>query len=196
MNGYCGMGQTGVRYCLAKRSFFKNQLKAILRTAARHELSAVIPGAVSAEELRRVKAVMLEAANELRAGGVPFGDMLKLGAMIDTPAAAIMCDSIAEEADFCIVDCDRLLSLCLSADRRDPAVSEILGRNREPVLRLLDHVSSVFHSSGRGKKTGVCGDMASDPGLTEKLISSGADFLSVSPPHVLEIREKIRESSI
>ncbi len=186
-------GQRGVRYCLARRDLLKGQIRALLRGAAVGEISAAVPMAVSPEEIRRVRAVITEAASELKSEGVAWGE-LRLGAVIDTPAAAINGDLMAAECDFFIADTDSLSALTLGADRTDPAVAEIIRKNPGPVLRLIGYAAKTLHASGKGKLMGVAGDLAADTSITERLLALGVDFLSVSPPYVLEVRERIRES--
>lgn len=187
------MGARGIRFCLAERELFKRQLRALLRGALSETFSVALPSVVSPEEVRRARAVMIETANELKNEGIPFGDKLRLGILIDTPAAAICSDLLAPEADFFIADTDLLSVFTLAADKRDPAVSGILKKNPEAVLRLIDIAAKAIHSSGKGKRMGISGDLASDPSLTDRLISLGADFLSVHPPEILRIRERVRE---
>ena len=187
------MGLRGVRYCLSKREAFKAQLRALLRASASGPISLAVPMVVSAEEIRRVRAVMIECVSELRSAGIEFGEKVRLGVMIDTPASAIIGDALAPEADFFIADTDSLSRLALAADRRDGTVSDILRKNPDPVLRLVGDASRAIHSSGKGKQMGVLGDLAADLSLTERFLALGVDFLSVSPPYVLELRERIRE---
>ena len=187
------MGQRGIRFCLARREFFKSQIRAMLRASALGELYIALPMAVSPEEIRRARAVIAEAAAELKGEGAVFGEPGGVGAVIDTPAAAVNAERLAAESDFFIADTDRLLSFTLAADRRDADVSELIKRNPDPVMKLMEYSAKALHASGKGKLFGVAGDLAADTSLTESLISLGIDFLSVSPPYVLEIREKIRE---
>ena len=186
------MGQRGIRYCLARRDLFKAQVRAILRASAWGNISVAIPMAVSAEELRRARAVINECASELRSEGAAMGENIKIGAMIDTPAGAINASALAEESDFFIADTDSLITFTLAADRGDGAVSELIKRNPHPVLKLIGHAASELRASGKGKLMGASGDLAIDPSLTESFLSLGVGFLSVSPPYVLEVRERIR----
>ena len=176
------MGQRGIRYCLARREIFKSQMRAILRASKLGELSVALPMAVSPDEIRRARAVVMECSSELRSEGKDHGEIARLGIMIDTPAAAISSDIMAAESDFFIADTDALSTFTLVASRSDRSVSEIIRKNTDPVLRLIAYSSKMLHSSGKGKLMGVSGDVAADTSLTERLISLGIDFLSVSPP--------------
>lgn len=180
------MGLRGVRYCLSKREAFRAQLRALLRASESSSVSVALPMVVSADEVRRVRAMMTECS-------VGLDDRVRLGIMIDTPASAVMGDTLAGEVDFFIADTDSLSRFILAADRRDGAVSDIIRKNPDPVLRLVGEASKAIHSSGKGKQMGAVGDLAADLSLTERFLALGVDFLSVSPPYVLELREKIRD---
>ena len=187
------MGKRGIRFLLARRDIFKAQIRAVLRAASLSEISLAIPLAVSPDEVRRAKSVIMEATSELRSEGVPFGEIDRVGIMIDTPAAAINSDLLAAECDFFIADTDSLSTLTLAASRLDASMSEILRKNASPILRLVGFASKTLHASGKGKLMGVAGDLASDLSLTERFIEMGVDILSVSPPYILELREKVRQ---
>ena len=187
------MGQRGIRFCLAEREAFKEQIRAVLRAAALGELYLALPMAVSPEEIRRARTVMAESASELKGRGTEFGEPRGVGAVIDTPAAALNAERLAAESDFFVADTDRLLTFTLGADRGDACLSELIKRNPDPVIKLIGYSSKMLHASGKGKLMGVAGDLAADLSLTEGFVSLGADFLSVPPPYVLEVREKIRE---
>lgn len=187
------LGQRGIRFLLARRDIFKAQIRAVLRAASLSEISLAIPLAVSPDEVRRARSVIMEATSELRSEGIPFGEIARVGIMIDTPAAAINSDSLAAECDFFIADTDSLPTLTLAASRLDASVSEIIRRNADPILRLVGFASKTLHASGKGKLMGVAGDLASDLSLTERFIDLGVDLLSVSPPYILELRERVRQ---
>ena len=184
-------GQRGIRFCLASREIFKSQLKGILRASAKGEVSLLFPFAVSPEEVRRARAVMGEAAAELKREGI-IPNVWGVGVMIDTPAAAINAPLLAEESDIFVADTDLLSACALGVDRREPCFSELLRRNTPPVIKLSEMASRALHASGKGKLMGVAGDLAADTDLTEELLGIGADFLSVPPAYVLELRERIR----
>ena len=165
----------------------------MLRAAALGELYLALPTAVSPEEIRRARTVISESASELKGRGTEFGEPRGVGAVIDTPAAALNAERLAAESDFFVADTDRLLTFTLGADRGDACLSELIKRNPDPVIKLIGYSSKMLHASGKGKLMGVAGDLAADLSLTEGFVSLGADFLSVPPPYVLEVREKIRE---
>ena len=193
--GICseGDGIWGIRFLLERREILKRELRALLRAASHGEMTLAVSGASSPEEIRRVRAVMVETALDLKNERIPFGERLRLGAMIDTPAAALCGELIAPEVEMFIADTDSLSSFSLAVRRSSPAFAEVMRRNPEPVLRLIEMATRSLHSSGKGKLMGVTGEMAFDRSLTERLVETGVDFLSVPPPYVLEMREKIRE---
>ena len=186
-------GLFGVRFFLEHRARLKSELRAVLRAAAFGELTLAVSGVVSPEELRRVKAVMVETALELKGDGVPFGDKIRIGVIIDTPAAAMCAELLSAEAEIFIADSDSLSALALGLDVKDPSSAELLKRNSEPTLRIIEEAAKAIHSSGKGRLVGVVGDLVTDPSLTERFVGMGVDFLSVPPPYILEVRERIRE---
>ena len=183
----------GAHFYLEHRSLLKSELRAVLRAAAFGELTLAISGVGSPEELRRVRAVMIETALELKGDGVPFGDKIRIGVIIDTPAAAMCAELLSAEAELFIADSDSLSAHTLGVDRKNPSSAELIKRNPEPTLRLIETAVGAIHLSGKGRLFGVAGDMAIDRALTERLVEAGVDFLSVPPPYILEMRERIRE---
>ena len=193
--GICSEGDEiwGIRFLLERREILKRELRALLRAASHGEMTLAVLGASSPEEIRRVRAVMVETALDLKNERIPFGERLRLGAMIDTPASALCGELIAPEVEMFIADTDSLSSFSIAVSRSSPAFAEAMRRNPEPVLRLIEMATRSLHSSGKGKLMGGTGEMAFDRSLTERLVEAGVDFLTVPPPYVLEMREKIRE---
>ena len=107
------------------------------------------------------------------------------------------CETLEEagvnKAELFVADTDSLAAHLLGINRRSSAFSELMKRNPEPTLRLIEAATKAIRSSGKGKLMGVTGDVALDLSLTERLVGLGVDFLSVPPPYILEVREKIRE---
>ena len=193
-DGKSDVGPRGLRFCLSRKEFFKRQLRALLRAAAGGELSAVIPLAVSADEVRHVRALINETAGELKSREIDCGELFRLGVMIDTPAAAVNSASLASEADFFVADTDMLSQLTLGVDRRDPSAADVVRRNPDPILRLVATAVSAVHRSEISKKIIVAGDMTGDVSLTESLLATGADGLCSAAPYILSIKKRIRES--
>lgn len=185
------LGLRGVRLTLARRELFKTQLRAICRASVYGKASVMLPMIVSVDEIRESRRLLREVQSELRDRAVRFDQKMKLGIMIETPAAALMSDILSREADFFSVGTNDLTQYTLAADRQNSDVADICEREREPVLRLIAIAAKNAHAAGIW--IGVCGELAADRTLTQRFLDMGVDELSVSPPYVLPLRAKIRE---
>ena len=185
------LGLRGIRLAFARPEIFKTQLRAICRASAHGHIAVMLPMIVSADEIREAKRMIKEAQNELNNEGKGFDPEMKIGIMIETPAAAVMSDLLAHECDFFSVGTNDLIQYTLAADRQNPNVAEICDRVREPIMRLIALVTKNAHSARIW--TGICGELAADTSLTERFAEMGVDELSVSPPYILPLREKVRE---
>ena len=187
------LGLRSVRICLKRPEILHTQLRAVYRASADGNVSAMIPMIVSLKEVRRVREIAAKVRRELKSEGVPFDERMQIGIMIETPAAALIADELAEEADFFSVGSNDLIQYTLAADRQNPELEEIADPHHKAVLRLIRRAAECAHAAG--KWVGVCGELARDPELTEFFLACGVDELSVSPPYVLPLREKIRALS-
>lgn len=185
------LGFRAVRLCLAREEIFCNQLRAILRASARGAISLMIPMIVSLDEVLACKRLIEKCKEELSRRGQAFDPKIEFGIMIETPAAAIMAEELAAEVDFFSVGTNDLTQYTLAADRQNPLLSTLVERNREPILRLVEHAAHAIHAHGGW--IGVCGEMAADLHLTERFAEMGIDELSVSPPYLLGVRERVIE---
>ena len=185
------LGFRGVRICLAREAIFKTQLRAILRASAHGSISLMIPMVVACDEVRRCKRLITECMEELSREGHGYDPHPEFGIMIETPAAAIMCEELAAEVDFFSVGTNDLLQYTLAADRQNAAVSAICERNTEPVLRLIEQSADAIHR--RGGWIGICGELAAELSLTQRFADMAIDELSVSVPYLLGVREKVTE---
>lgn len=183
------LGFRAIRVCLAREEIFKTQLRAILRASAYGTLSVMLPMIVSVSEVRAAKRLIEVCRQELSVRGVRFDERLEFGIMIETPAAAIICEELADEVDFFSVGTNDLAQYTLAADRQNPAVAHLCDENREPVLRLIRCAADAMHR--RGGWIGICGEMAADPTLTQAFVDMHIDELSVSPPYLLATRENV-----
>ena len=187
------LGMRGIRLCLAKPEVFRRQLRAILRASAFGDISIMLPMVTNIEEVRQTRRILSEEKNRLRFEEVDFDENIGLGIMIETPAAAIMAETLASECDFFSVGTNDLFQYTLAADRQNHRLSYLSeGGGIEPVLRLIKMASDGIHAAGEGKWIGICGEMAADEALTERLIALGIDELSVSPPYIARVKEVIR----
>ncbi|MBO5379869.1 MAG: phosphoenolpyruvate--protein phosphotransferase [Clostridia bacterium] len=185
------LGFRGVRFCLENKNMFLIQLRAILRASAHGRVGIMIPMISTLDELRRTRLLIKEAMDELLLRGQGYDKSIELGIMIETPASAIMADAFAKEVDFFSVGTNDLLQYTLAADRQNSKVSH-LTEEAEAVLRLIKNAAEAIHENDGW--IGVCGEMAADLRYTQELVSIGVDELSVSPPYLLGIRQKVCDS--
>ena len=183
------LGMRAIRLCLSRPEVFKTQLRAICRASAFGKVLIMLPMIVSVDEVRQAKRIFVEVRNELRYECLDFDEDIRLGVMIETPASAVMSEELAREVDFFSVGTNDLIQYTLAADRQNPALEELCRDNLEPVMRLIETAAEAAHANG--KWIGVCGELAADLSLTERFVAMGIDELSVSPPAVLPLREKI-----
>lgn len=183
------LGLRGIRLCLSEPELFKTQLRAICRASARGSISLMLPMIVSVDEVIATRKLISEVHRELSLEGKEYDRDMPLGIMIETPAAAVMAEELAAVSDFFSVGSNDLCQYTLAADRQNRSV-EYICRDTEPTLRLIGYAAEAAHRHGIW--IGVCGELAADTSLTERLISMGIDELSVSAPYVLSVREKIR----
>lgn len=185
------LGMRAIRICLARREMFKTQLRAILRASALGHLAVMLPMIVSPAEVRACRELLDECMRELTAEGKVFDQNLEFGIMIETPAAALQARELAEQVDFFSVGTNDLLQYTLAADRQNPLLAQLCEENREPVLRLIGEAADAIHE--KGGWIGVCGEMAADLRLTQRLLALGVDELSVAPPYLLSLRRRVTE---
>ena len=185
------LGYRAIRICLDRRELFKTQLRAILRASAYGRVSLMLPMIVSLSEVGVSKAIVEECKRELSTQGEVFDSKIEIGIMVETPAAAMMSEELAEMVDFFSVGTNDLAQYTLAADRQNPRVTQICEKNSEPVLRLIKLASDAIHK--KGGWIGVCGEMAADLSLTQRFVDMGIDELSVSTPYLLGVRGKVSE---
>ncbi len=185
------LGLRGLRICLTREDIFKPQLRAIYRASAYGSLSIMFPMVASPWELRRAKAMCAEVRRELAAQGYPLGDV-PIGVMIETPAAAVMADQLALEADFFSVGTNDLTQYTLAVDRQNASLGEFYDPYHPAVMALLAYVARSANAAGIW--AGICGELGADPKLTETFIEMGFTELSMAPGRILETRKIVCES--
>jgi phosphoenolpyruvate-protein phosphotransferase len=188
------LGCRGTRLLLAHPTVLHTQLRAILRLSASHPVAILLPMIGGMDELRAAKAAIENVKAELAAAGQPFNPRIPLGAMIETPSAAILIGQLAGEVDFFSVGTNDLVQYLLAADR----ISGELASSYEPlhpaVLQVLATLATV--AKAKGKPICLCGEIASDPAYTTLLIGLGFRSFSVSPGRLLEVKHAIRSTRL
>lgn len=188
------LGRRGIRLLLAHPEILHVQLRAILRLSATHPVSILLPMVGGIEDLRAAKAAIERAQTELAAAGQPFNPNIRVGAMIETPAAVILADRLARESDFLSVGTNDLVQYLLTTDRTSPEVAAYYEPLHPAVLAALAAVASAARRNG--KSVSICGEMAGNPAFTELLLGLGFRNLSVNPSELLEIKNAIRSISL
>lgn len=183
------LGFRAVRYCLERKDVFKIQLRALLRATAFGDIRIMIPLVTGVAELRQVRDLVAECAAELKAEGVECNADVPVGVMIETPAAAIMADALAEEADFFSIGTNDLTGYTMAADRGNDHVSYLYSTFDPAVLRSIRRVIEAGNAAGI--MVGMCGEAAADPLLVPLWISFGLGEYSVSPSSILATRAAI-----
>ncbi|MDR2484626.1 MAG: phosphoenolpyruvate--protein phosphotransferase [Treponema sp.] len=184
------LGLRGLRICLTRPEIFITQLRAIYRASAHGNVAVMFPMVASLWELREAKEIAAQVRSRLKAEQVPYSERVPLGIMIETPAAAMMSDELAKEADFFSVGTNDLTQYTLAADRQNNALGRFVDTRHPALLRLLELAAKNAHAVGI--PIGICGELGADRELTQTFIRMGIDELSVPPPAVLPLRKHIR----
>ena len=188
------MGMRALRICLSRPEIFITQLRAIYRSSAHGNAAIMFPMVASLWELREAKEIAAKVRSQLKSENIPFSEKVPLGIMIETPAAAMMSDELAKEADFFSVGTNDLTQYTLAVDRQNNALGRFVDTHHPAVLRLLELTAKNAHQAGI--PIGICGELGADKELTQVFIRMGIDELSVSPPAILPLRKHIREMKL
>lgn len=183
------MGMRAVRICLTRPEIFKTQLRALYRASAFGKLAIMFPMITSVEELLECKRYCKEVCEELRNEGKDFDEHVELGIMIETPAAAVISDLLADHADFFSIGTNDLTQFTLAVDRQNAEVGKFLNPHHTAVIRLIE--MTVKNAHEKGIWVGICGELASDESFTSELLKIGVDEISVVPSSVLMLRARI-----
>jgi phosphotransferase system enzyme I (PtsP) len=185
------LGWRSIRVSLEMPAIFKSQLRAILRAAARHNVRVLFPMISSLEELRQARELLSEAQDELFREGIEHNPGIRVGAMIEVPAAVWLAPQLIQEVDFFSIGTNDLIQYLLAADRNNPKVAQLYEPLHPAVLQAVSHVYNVGRQAG--KEVCICGEMASDPMATLVLIGMGLTELSLSPLFIPVVREIVRK---
>lgn len=187
------MGYHAIRICLRQPEIFKTQLRALLRAAVYGNLSIMYPMITSTEEVKKIYEIVAEVEEELKAQEIQY-KIPEQGIMIETPAAAIISDKLAEMVDFFSIGTNDLTQYTLAIDRQNEKLDEFYNPHHEAILRMIQMVVDNAHKCG--KWAGICGELGADATLTEQFVRMGLDELSVAPSMVLKLRKIVREMKV
>ena len=186
------MGYRAIRICLDRRDIFRTQLRALLRASAYGNIGIMYPMIISVDEVKEIKKIVESIKTELTEKGIEYGEV-EQGIMIETPAAVMISDLLAEEVDFFSIGTNDLTQYTLAIDRQNSKLDNIYDAHHPAVLRMIQKTIENGHKAGCW--VGICGELGADMTLTETFLKMGIDELSVSPTFVLQIRKLIREMS-
>lgn len=183
------LGYRAIRICLKQPEIFKTQLRALLRAAAYGNLSIMYPMIISAEEITQIYAIVKEVDEELTQAQIPHR-VPEQGIMVETPAAVMVSDELAKLVDFFSIGTNDLTQYTLAIDRQNQRLEDFYNPHHKAILRMIQMVVDNAHKCG--KWAGICGELGADTALTQTFVDMGVDELSVAPPMVLRVREKVR----
>jgi PTS_I_fam: phosphoenolpyruvate-protein phosphotransferase len=187
------LGYRAIRICLKQPDIFKTQLRALFRAAVYGNLSIMYPMITSVEEVEKIYEIVKEVEIELKAQEIQYR-IPEQGIMIETPAAVMISDRLAEMVDFFSIGTNDLTQYTLAIDRQNEKLDDFYNPHHEAVLRMIQMVVDNAHKCG--KWAGICGELGADLTLTEKFVRMGLDELSVAPSMILKLRKIVREMKV
>lgn len=186
------MGFRAVRYCLHREDVYKPQLRALLRASAFGNIKIMIPLVTCIDEVREVKAMIENIKAELDSDNIAYNKDIQVGIMVETPAASLIADLLAEEADFFSIGTNDLTGYTMAVDRGNADVAYLYSAFQPAVLRSIKKIIE----DGKDIMVGMCGEAAADPLLIPLLLAFGLDEFSVSATSVLKTRKIISQWTI
>ena len=187
------LGYRAIRVCLTRKDFFKTQLRALVRASAYGNMSIMFPMIISKDELKSAKQILGECRDEIIEEGGRVGDY-KIGTMIETPAAVLCADDLAQICDFFSIGTNDLTQYTLAVDRQNPKLEKLFDPHHPAVIKEIGMTIEAGHS--HGIPVAICGELGADQSLTETFLRMGVDELSVGPENVLPLRGLIRGTDL
>lgn len=187
------LGLRAIRWSLADPSMFLTQLRAILRAAAHGEIHLLIPMLAHASEIRQTLSLLDFARAELDNRGMAYG-VVKVGAMIEIPAAALTLRTFLKHFDFLSIGTNDLIQYTLAIDRADESVAHLYDPTHPAVLRLV--ADTIAECRRQGKPVSVCGEMAGDVGFTRLLLGLGLRSFSMHPSQILAVKQEVLRADV
>ncbi len=188
------LGKRSLRWCFAHPDAFRTQLRALLRVAAEGDVRILFPMVGGLEELRRAKAFLKEASDELTAAGLAHEPSPKVGMMIEIPGAAVLADLLAREVDFFSIGTNDLIQYDLAVDRMNPEVAPLFRPSHPSILRLVDSVINAAVEAGI--PVTICGEMGTDSIYTVLLFGLGVRDFSLTPGYIPRARRLLRSLTL
>ena len=188
------LGLRAVRFCLAEPRLFLTQLRAILRATHYGNVRILIPMLASASEIDQTLAMIERAKESLREQGVPFDADVKVGGMIEIPAAVLAIGAFLRKLDFLSIGTNDLIQYTLAVDRSDEAVSHLYDPLHPAVVRLIG--LAIGSATKAGVPIAVCGEMAGEWRLTRLLLGLGLREFSMHPAHLLGVKQRVLQTDV
>ena len=185
------LGYRAIRICLTREDIFKTQIRALLRASAFGNIAIMFPMIISVWEVERSKQLVEEVKADLRAAGIPFDENISIGIMIETPAAVLIADELAELVDFFSIGTNDLTQYTCALDRQNQKLEKFFDAHHPAVLKAIQMTIDAGHRHNTW--VGICGELGADPELTETFVKMGIDELSMSPSSILRTRKIIRD---
>lgn len=187
------LGMRAIRICLTRTEIFKTQLRALYRASAYGNINIMYPMIANMWEIDRIKEIEKEVRDELKQQGIDTGNV-QTGIMIETPAAVMLSDELAEKVDFFSIGTNDLTQYTLAVDRQNPKLDSFFDSHHPAVLKMIKMVVDNAHKAGIW--AGICGELGADTSLTREFLKMGVDELSVSPGRILPIRKIILDTDV
>ncbi len=188
------LGFRAIRFCLKRRDIYEVQLRALLRASAFGDIKIMVPLVTGVDELRAVKVILEDIKRQLGKDGIAYNKDVKVGVMMETPAACMMADALAKEADFFSIGTNDLTGYTMAVDRGNAKVAYLYSTYNPAVLRAIKRI--IECGKAEGIMVGMCGEAAADPKLIPLLLAFGLDEFSVSATSVLKTRKTISDCNI
>jgi len=185
------LGMRAIRICLTQPEIFKTQLRAMYRSSAYGNVAIMFPMISSVWELVEAKKYAEEVRSELAAENIPFNEKTPIGIMIETPAAVMISDLLAREAEFFSIGTNDLTQYTLAVDRQNETIGQFVDTHHEAIIRMIRLTTENARKAGIW--CSICGSLGGDFALTETFINAGLEKLSVEPSRILELRSRIAQ---